>query len=176
MNLFTPHLQQSLNCPVGARSCWSACSDDEHRLGEHAGSPGPLVDSDEVIAIRKRKLRILVVDDHDYFRSSLVYHLREVYNAEVQEAESGKGALEIAGSGFDLILMDIKMPGSLDGLDACAEIGRLSLAVQVVLMTAEATPERRERAAALGVRVLSKPLDYGIIERILLGCKGGSSS
>jgi CheY-like chemotaxis protein len=136
----------------------------------------PPVDSEEVIVIRERKLRILLVDDHDLFRSGVAFHLREVYGAEVYEEETGDGALEIAGGGFDLILMDIKMPVSVDGLAACEEIRRRSLAVQVVLMTAELTAERYERAKALATTLLSKPLDFECLKRILLGCPGGSPS
>jgi len=128
------------------------------------------------MTIRKRRLKILVVDDHELFRSGLAYTLKEIYDAEVGQEETGSGALERAASGFDLVLMDINMPGLLDGLEACAEILRRALAVRVVLMTADATPERRERAKALGATLLTKPIDLKILERILLACVGGQQS
>ena len=133
------------------------------------------IESDAVIAIRNRRLKILVVDDHEAFRSGLASELRDHYGAEVEEEESGEGALRLAPNGFDLILMDIRMP-VVDGLDACAEIRRRSLAVQVVLMTAELDEERRRRAQAFSAPLLPKPIDFETLEKILFACARGPAS
>ena len=176
MNLLIPEQHLALHSLVSERSHWAYRSDDDDQVTSPDCPPEPMVDSDEVIAIRKRKLKILLVDDEDIFRSSVAFNLREIYGAEVSEEDTGEGALAIASGGFDFILMDIKMPGSLDGLDTLAEIRERSLAVQVILMTAEPTTERHERAKALGAKLLSKPLNFKILERILLSCNGGSPS
>lgn len=65
--------------------------------------------------------RILVVDDHAPFRQSL-QRLLEYSGFEVTTAENGlRGLLATTQSEFDLILLDVNMPG-LDGFDVCAAI------------------------------------------------------
>lgn len=65
--------------------------------------------------------RILVVDDHALFRQSL-QRLLEYSGFEVTTAENGlRGLLATTQSEFDLILLDVNMPG-LDGFDVCAAI------------------------------------------------------
>ncbi len=152
-------------------SRWLACFGDTGGSGE----PGSDSDPQRRALIRDRGLKILVADDHDTFRSSLAFQLED-YGAQVHEKADGASALASADAGFDLILLDINMPGGLDGLDVCAEIRRRSLAVQVALMTADPNAERRARAEELDAPLLSKPIDPEILEEVLLVCAGGPPS
>ncbi len=62
--------------------------------------------------------KILIVDDHSGVRELLEVTL-EVENHQILKANSGEKALEIARREKpDLILMDIIMPGGMDGLEA----------------------------------------------------------
>ncbi|MFN2350060.1 MAG: PAS domain S-box protein, partial [Thioalkalivibrio sp.] len=67
--------------------------------------------------------RVLVVDDHAIARIVL-NNMLQSYGFQTQEADSGEAAVkavqaaERAGMSFDFILMDWKMPGELDGLQA----------------------------------------------------------
>jgi two-component system, OmpR family, phosphate regulon response regulator PhoB len=62
--------------------------------------------------------RILVVDDEIDVRKLLEQTLK-YKNYEILEAETGQEALEIArDKAPDLILMDVMMPGSLNGVEA----------------------------------------------------------
>ncbi|ANB03696.1 hypothetical protein ECTOBSL9_1110 [Ectothiorhodospira sp. BSL-9] len=67
--------------------------------------------------------RVLVVDDHATARIVL-NNMLQSYGFQTQEADSGEAAIkavraaERAGMSFDFILMDWKMPGELDGLQA----------------------------------------------------------
>lgn len=82
--------------------------------------------------------RILIVDDHAEIRKLLRVTL-EVGNFEVHEAESGKGALAmVARVKPRIVLMDIMMPGAIDGLQACRLIkDNPDLAgIKVVMLTA----------------------------------------
>lgn len=65
----------------------------------------------------KPRVRILVVEDEIFIRLTLSDRLREA-EFDVVEAVNGDEALEIlkAGVPFDLVLSDVRMPGSTDGL------------------------------------------------------------
>ncbi|SEQ40583.1 PAS domain S-box-containing protein [Ectothiorhodospira magna] len=67
--------------------------------------------------------RVLVVDDHDAARAVLV-DILEKQHFQTCQANSGETAIEAikmaerAGTPFELVLMDWKMPGGLDGIQA----------------------------------------------------------
>ena len=69
----------------------------------------------------EKKIRILIVDDHDMFRDGVKLLLSSGSNAEViAEARDGKEFLEVAEkfkNEVDLVLMDISMP-IMDGIEA----------------------------------------------------------
>jgi CheY-like chemotaxis protein len=66
--------------------------------------------------------RILVVDDEFGMRMLVRACLGRTGAYEVVEARSGEEALELAAqSVFELILMDIRMPG-IGGLEACRQL------------------------------------------------------
>jgi two-component system nitrate/nitrite response regulator NarL len=80
-------------------------------------------------------LRVLIADDHPWFRSDLREDL-ERGGIEVC-AEAGTGAEAIAGAMRerpDLCLLDVRMPG--DGIAAARAIRRALPAIKVILITA----------------------------------------
>jgi DNA-binding NtrC family response regulator len=105
--------------------------------------------------------RALVVDDD----RAMVKTLSDVLTYkgwEVSGAYSGAAAVEAASrERFDVVLMDIKMPG-MDGVDAFKAIKQARPSTPVVLMTAYATRDRILEAEREGVlSVLPKPVDIG---------------
>jgi len=68
-------------------------------------------------------IKILIVDDHEVVRKGLVNVLVEnIQTVKVDEAKNGLDALgKIRKSEYDLVLLDIKMPGK-SGLDVLKEI------------------------------------------------------
>lgn len=67
-------------------------------------------------------VRVLIVDDHPLFREGLKGLLTGLDPAvSVQQAASVHDAQALAGQTFDLVLMDLQMPG-LSGMDALQRI------------------------------------------------------
>jgi two-component system, OmpR family, KDP operon response regulator KdpE len=79
-------------------------------------------------------IKVLVVDDEALLRKSL----RKSLTASgffVEEAASGEQALEIVRQhAFDMVLLDINMPG-MGGLDACCRIRGLSPQIGIIMVT-----------------------------------------
>ena len=78
--------------------------------------------------------RILIADDEPSHRLMLKANLKADY--DVFEAENGLQAVEaVRQQFFDLGLMDIRMP-EMDGVEALAQIKKISPGIVVILMTA----------------------------------------
>jgi len=80
--------------------------------------------------------RILVADDEPSVRDSVGYALAQD-GFDVTSAADGDEAAEMVanGAGFDLLILDIMMPGQ-SGLDICREV-RSRSAVPIILLTAK---------------------------------------
>ena len=82
-----------------------------------------------------KNVRILVVDDEENIRLLFKEELEEE-NYEVEVASNGYEALEkIKNTHFDLVVMDIKMPG-MDGIQALNEIKNINKDQPVILCSA----------------------------------------
>jgi PAS domain S-box-containing protein len=111
---------------------------------------------------------ILVVDDNEVNREVAAAMLRQL-GCSVGLAENGQQALDaIAGTHYDLVLMDCQMP-EMDGFEATREARRrgfTSEVLPIIAMTARALPEDRRLSLEAGMDDhLSKP----ILEDALLG-------
>lgn len=86
-------------------------------------------------------VRILVIDDHPLFREglkSLLYGLDA--HACVKQAASIAEALQLVGEPFDLILMDLHMPGT-QGMEALTAIKTAFDEATVVVVSGEESPQ-----------------------------------
>lgn len=90
----------------------------------------------------------------------LIGQLLRFGGAEVTTASDGMSALEItAHEEFDLILMDIQMPG-LDGCETTRELRSRGFMRPIVAVTASALPHERARGLGAGCDdYLTKPVD-----------------
>ncbi|MFI4975682.1 MAG: PAS domain S-box protein [Caulobacterales bacterium] len=109
-----------------------------------------------------RAARILVVDDVAVNRE-LVRTMLGAFGHDITEAASGSEAVEAAMLGaFDLILMDLQMPG-MDGLAATHAIRKtcdLNLRTPILALSANVLPEHREACRAAGMNDhIAKPID-----------------
>jgi len=102
-------------------------------------------------------VKILVVDDEKDFRQTLTEALRDE-GYRVSEAESGEEAIKkVEGNGFQIILMDIKLPG-INGTQAFQAIKRFNPKIVTILMTGYSVEVLVKEALAHGAYAcLSKP-------------------
>ncbi len=90
--------------------------------------------------------RILIVEDESIVALDMQSRLEAVGYEVIGPAASGPEAIEIAGTVLpDLVLMDIKLKGPMDGVEA-AEAIRSSCDVPVIFITAFADDKTLERA------------------------------
>jgi DNA-binding NarL/FixJ family response regulator len=86
-------------------------------------------------AIVLEELRVLLVDDHDLFRSGLRNLLEERGVQIVGEASSGNEALRIVRDNApDVVVMDLNMPG-MTGVEATRRIAQIAPLTRVVVLT-----------------------------------------
>jgi DNA-binding response OmpR family regulator len=113
------------------------------------------------------KARILIVDDEEPIRFSLGEILK-LEGFEVESAASGEAAIEILKNvGFDLVLLDLKMPG-VSGLEVLHFINDTIPDTKVILLTAHGSLESAIEALRKGAHdYLLKPANSrSILESI----------
>lgn len=96
-------------------------------------------------------MKILVVEDETYARTAIEESIKAAdNNLQVFAAETGESALAmLEKEPFDVVLTDIKMPG-MDGLELLAEIRKLDLAVQVIILSSYNDFDLTRQAIQLG--------------------------
>ncbi|MCF8239170.1 MAG: response regulator transcription factor [Saprospiraceae bacterium] len=109
--------------------------------------------------------QILIVEDESSIRESLTLNL-ELEGYEVTScADAVLAMAQIQSRQFDLILLDIMLPG-MSGLDLCAHIRITHRDVPILLLTARDTPEDRVTGLRTGADdYLTKPFH---LEELLL--------
>jgi CheY-like chemotaxis protein/predicted transcriptional regulator len=105
-------------------------------------------------------IRVLLVDDEERFVLNLAKLLRgrgfDV--ATALDGAAGVAAVE-TDSGFDVVLLDVKMPG-MDGIEALGRIKEVSPETEVLMLTGHATVETGIEAMRAGaLDYLMKPCD-----------------
>lgn len=103
-------------------------------------------------------LRVLIVDD-DSDHADSVGDILTLRGHEVDIAGSGEaGVAKFAATRFDVVLMDVKMPG-MNGVEAFLAIKRLRPDARVMMMTGFSVEQLVDQAMANGaIGTLRKPL------------------
>jgi len=112
--------------------------------------------------IPKPALKILIAEDN-LINQNLVATILRIAGYELTLAQSGEEAVELeATNEFDLILMDIDMPG-MGGVEAATRIiarRTASNPIPIIALTAHAMPADRERFLRIGmVGYVAKPFE-----------------
>ena len=106
-------------------------------------------------------IRVLVVDDEDRFRH-IMAKLFQTKNISAVTAANGEETLQLLRKGecFDVILLDIKMPGP-SGLDILPQIRSLAPYTQVIMLTGHGDIHAATRSMQDGaVEFLLKPCSF----------------
>jgi len=142
-----------------------------------ARSEGPAVGASEggpdqkaMPSKHRASARVLVAEDNAVSRR-VAQLLLERSGYAVDLAADGKQVLAAVDEGaYDLILMDVQMPG-MDGYEAAQQVRRREAKdrrVPIIGITASATAEDRDRCLAAGMDdYLSKPLRPSDLQRVI---------
>jgi len=135
-------------------------STDLHGLEDHIVTPTPVMRPEPKAGLGGR--HALVVDDNGINRRVARTFL-EHYGLVVSEAADGNEALEILDhEPFDIVLMDIHMPG-LDGAEAFKRLrnsGSLNRVTPVIALTADSMRGDKEKFLSKGFDgYVAKPID-----------------
>ncbi len=105
------------------------------------------------------KVRLLLVDDEDDFRTTLANRLKR-RDFDVTDVENGYRGIDAAKTGnIDVAVVDVKMPG-IDGLETLRKIKSADPLVEVILLTGHASVESGIEGMRLGAfDYLVKPCD-----------------
>lgn len=114
-----------------------------------------------------KDFKVLVVDDEEDFVDMTIKRLTK-RKLECFGVTSGKEAIEqIKNGNFDVVLLDVKMPG-LDGIETLREIKRIKPLTEVVMLTGHASVESGIEGMKLGAfDYLMKPMELeGLVEKL----------
>jgi two-component system, sensor histidine kinase and response regulator len=122
-----------------------------------------------------RKLKVLIVDDNEIARSILKDYLFAL-GIHAAEADTGQAAIEAVkresyGIPYDLVLMDLRMPG-MDGLEAARKITAdkdIARIPQIIIVSAFGREEVIKQAEDMGIETfLMKPVNPHLLKDTLL--------
>ncbi|MGB1890048.1 MAG: ATP-binding protein [Candidatus Latescibacterota bacterium] len=106
------------------------------------------------------KGRILLVDDEEAVHATVPLML-EQFGYQVEDAYGGEEAITLyreameAGNGYDLVIMDLTMPGGMDGQEAVKKLHELDADVRAIVSSGYASN-----------RVMNDYEDYGFIASV----------
>jgi len=113
-------------------------------------------------------LKILIVEDEVLTAIILKRNLEKAGYQVAKSVVSGEDAVKTAMEmEIDIVLMDIRLAGEMDGIDAAAEIQKIRI-TPIIFCTGYDDEETKNRADKLNpLAFLNKPLDIAILINIL---------
>jgi two-component system, response regulator PdtaR len=111
------------------------------------------------VNVEQSKLKVLIVEDEFFIALDAEEQVRSLGHTVVGTAVSAEQAIQIAGEAQpDVVLMDIRLVGPVDGIAAALEI-RSRYGIEAIFVTANTDPSTLARAESIRpVAVLQKPL------------------
>ncbi len=137
---------------------------------EEISSDNEKVQVDDVL---EKKYRILVIDDEELVRDT-TKEILTLLGYEVETAANGEEGISLykeaqeTGQPFDLVILDLTIPGKMHGKDICKEILRLDLHAKVVVASGYANDPVMSRYKDFGFKAcLVKPYTIDQLKEVL---------
>ena len=112
---------------------------------------------------------VLVVDDMESIRDLVVAMLQARDVAAIAVTNAREAIETCRNVAVDCVLLDIKMPGDLDGFDAFEMIKAINPAIRVIFVTGSAFDDEMENYISRADGYIAKPFDLTEFDRILFG-------
>lgn len=115
------------------------------------------------------KLRIIIVDDHEFFRKGLVLVLARLKYAEVVgEVSNGEELIALLGKcPADIVLMDISMPG-MNGIEATRQALQINNNLKVIALSSHEDESHLEAMIDAGAKgFMLKNIDKDTLDHAL---------
>lgn len=110
--------------------------------------------------------RILVVDDEPNIRSGLARGLKETDNSIEVAGDANEALGYLTDQAFHLVIVDVRLPGDMDGLQLVTKILELEPSTAVIVITAHGTVETAVEAMRRGAfDFITKPVDLTLIRQ-----------
>jgi CheY-like chemotaxis protein len=120
--------------------------------------------------------RILIVEDEFLIFEDLKHRVQRLGHVVIAHATSGEAAVQQAvDTKPDLVLMDVRLQGSMNGIEA-ARLLRERHLVPVVYVTAHGRAVEKEIDPERGEFVLGKPFSPAQLEAVIVSAMGGPAT
>jgi len=138
-----------------------------HPVSVEVAPPAKAPDDDRIAPAVAPGIRVLLAEDNP-INALLARALLEREGCKVDRIASGDEAVSALSRGFyDLILMDLRMPG-LNGIEATKALRERGVTTPIVALTADAFDEDRRACLAAGMNdFLAKPLTPSALRGVL---------
>ena len=117
--------------------------------------------------------KILVIDDNPEVVDILVTRLRETGYGVLGALTGDDGLKDFILSRPDLVLLDIALPGGMDGLEVLKRIHSINPTSKVIMVTGNTDPQLARQALELGAfAYIDKPFDFDYLKRVVVMALG----
>ena len=112
--------------------------------------------------------RILVIDDNPAVVDILVTYLREEGYGVSGALTSDEGLKLITLLRPDLVLLDITLPGGMNGIEVLKRIRSINPTSRVIMVSGNTDPALAREALELGaLAYIDKPFDFAYLTRVV---------
>ena len=120
--------------------------------------------------MKKNELKTLIVEDDLKAAETLCEFLELRGKIKSVIACDVEDALTLFDNDFEFAIIDINLPGEIDGLELLKRFKKLNPNLFIVIVTASDIDDNRKISLSLGADAfLPKPIDFGSLDEILNG-------
>jgi two-component system response regulator HydG len=113
------------------------------------------------------KASVLIVDDDEGLRRALADRFRFWGHAVATAGNGEEAMIEVGRKSFDLVLLDMTMPG-MDGLDLLEKLNESGCRAEKVVLTAYGSVQKAVEAMKRGADdFLTKPADFELLRKVV---------